>query len=276
MEPWDGPAAIVATDSRWVVAGLDRSGLRPMRYSRTRDGLLVVGSETGMVPLVDNDVIEKGGSARARTSRSTSSTGHFYRDQELKDHLAALKPYSRWMENITHLDERTKARPSSPAAYERAELRRRQALYGLTIEDMELILSPMVLDAKEAHGLDGRRHALGRALPALSRPAPLLPPAVQPGHQPADRPVARMAGDEPEDPLRQSRQRLRRGPEPDPILQLESPVLTNSELEAAKTTLARTIVPSTAPSTPARAACASRWSASARRPRRPCAAAARR
>ena len=51
---------IVATDSRWVVAGLDRSGLRPMRYSRTRDGLLVVGSETGMVPLVDNDVIEKG------------------------------------------------------------------------------------------------------------------------------------------------------------------------------------------------------------------------
>ncbi|MGD9511343.1 MAG: glutamate synthase large subunit, partial [Geminicoccaceae bacterium] len=60
MEPWDGPAAIVATDSRWVVAGLDRSGLRPMRYSRTSDGLLVVGSETGMVPLVDTEVVEKG------------------------------------------------------------------------------------------------------------------------------------------------------------------------------------------------------------------------
>src|SRR5918997_5199095 len=57
MEPWDGPAAIVATDSRWVVAGMDRNGLRPMRYSRTRDGLLVVGSETGMVPIDELEVV---------------------------------------------------------------------------------------------------------------------------------------------------------------------------------------------------------------------------
>ena len=155
MEPWDGPAAIVATDSRWVVAGLDRSGLRPMRYSRTGDGLLVVGSETGMVPLVDSDVVEKGRVGPGENIAVDLVAGRFYRDLELKDHLAGQKPYSRWIENITHLDERVAARPFTPAAYDRAELRRRQALYGLTIEDMELILAPMVLDAKEAVGSMG-------------------------------------------------------------------------------------------------------------------------
>ena len=155
MEPWDGPAAIVATDSRWVVAGLDRSGLRPMRYSRTSDGLLVVGSETGMVPLVDTAVVEKGRVGPGENIAVDMVSGRFYRDQELKDHLAGLKPYSRWIENITHLDERVAARPFEPAAYDRSELRRRQALYGLTVEDMELILAPMVLDAKEAVGSMG-------------------------------------------------------------------------------------------------------------------------
>ena len=216
MEPWDGPAAIVATDSRWVVAGLDRSGLRPMRYSRTRDGLLVVGSETGMVPLVDNDVIEKGRVGPGENIASTSSTGRFYRDLELKDHLAALKPYSRWMENITHLDERTQG---PPLLARRLRARRAAPPPGaLRAHHRGHGADPRAHGARRqgGGGLDGRRHALGRALPALSRPAPLLPPAVQPGHQPADRPVARMAGDEPEDPLRQSRQRLRRGPEPDP------------------------------------------------------------
>ena len=95
MEPWDGPAAIVATDSRWVVAGMDRNGLRPMRYSRTGDGLLVVGSETGMVPLVDTDVVEKGRVGPGENIAVDLVAGRFYRDQELKDHLAgaqALQP----------------------------------------------------------------------------------------------------------------------------------------------------------------------------------------
>ena len=215
MEPWDGPAAIVATDSRWVVAGHGPQRPAPMRYSRTRDGLLVVGSETGMVPLVDNDVVEKGRVGPGENIAVDLVTGRFYRDQELKDHLAALKPYSRWMENITHLDERTKARPFSPAAYERAELRRRQALYGLTIEDMELILAPMVLDAKEAVG------SMGDDTPSPCSPGTIAACTTSSASNSARSPTRRstrcaMAGDEPEDPLRQSRQRLRRGPEPDP------------------------------------------------------------
>ncbi len=72
MEPWDGPAAIAATDGRWVIAGLDRNGLRPLRYTVTTDGLLIVGSETGMVQLDEADIIEKGRVGPGQTHRRRS------------------------------------------------------------------------------------------------------------------------------------------------------------------------------------------------------------
>ncbi len=155
MEPWDGPAALVGSDSRWVVAGMDRNGLRPMRYARTRDGLLVVGSETGMVPLAEQDIVEKGRVGPGEMIGVDLEAGRFYRDGELKDHLAGLKPYSKWVEHITRLDRIVAERPRRIASFERAELRRRQALFDLSVEDMELILAPMVLDAKEAVGSMG-------------------------------------------------------------------------------------------------------------------------
>ena len=155
MEPWDGPAAVVATDSRWVVAGMDRNGLRPLRYSKTADGLLVVGSETGMVHLKETDVVEKGRVGPGEMIGVDLVGGRFYHDDELKDHLAALKPYSKWVENITRLSDRIEAADAVSPVIERDELRRRQALYGLTLEDMELILAPMVIDAKEAIGSMG-------------------------------------------------------------------------------------------------------------------------
>ena len=155
MEPWDGPAALVATDSRWVIAGMDRNGLRPLRYSRTSDGLLVVGSETGMVPLKESTIVEKGRVGPGEMIGVDLEAGSFYRDQELKDHLAAQKPYGKWVENIRQLDELVAAATPAPIQLDRSDLKRRQALYGLTIEDLELILSPMVLDAKEPVGSMG-------------------------------------------------------------------------------------------------------------------------
>ncbi len=155
MEPWDGPAAVVATDSRWVVAGMDRNGLRPMRYSRTRDGLLVVGSETGMVPLPEMDIVEKGRVGPGEAIGVDLEAGRFYRDCELKDFLAAQKPYGRWVENITRAETLVEGRPLVPVQYDRTELRRRQALYAISLEDIELILAPMVTDAKEPVGSMG-------------------------------------------------------------------------------------------------------------------------
>ena len=155
MEPWDGPAALVGSDSRWVIAGMDRNGLRPMRFARTRDGLLVVGSETGMVPLDEQTIVEKGRVGPGEMIGVDLVAGRFYHDEELKDFLASLKPYSKWVEHITRLDRIVAERPRRFTTFERTELRRRQALFDLSIEDMELVLSPMVLDAKEPVGSMG-------------------------------------------------------------------------------------------------------------------------
>ncbi len=155
MEPWDGPAAVVATDCRWVIAGMDRNGLRPMRYSRTRDGLLVVGSETGMVPLPEREIVEKGRVGPGECIAIDLEHGRFYRDHELKDHLSALKPYGKWVQNITRLDTLLERQPSEPVRFPRSELRRRQTLYGISLEDLELILHPMVQEGKEPVGSMG-------------------------------------------------------------------------------------------------------------------------
>jgi glutamate synthase (NADPH/NADH) large chain len=155
MEPWDGPAAVVACDGRWVIGGMDRNGLRPLRYNRTDDGLLIVGSETGMVPIDGHRVVERGRVGPGEMIGVDLVNGLFLHDHELKDTLAGEKPYGQWVKGITHLKDLVAKRSSTPFRMERAELKRRQMLFGVTIEDLELILAPMVLDAKEAVGSMG-------------------------------------------------------------------------------------------------------------------------
>jgi glutamate synthase (NADPH/NADH) large chain len=232
MEPWDGPAALVGTDAHWVIAGMDRNGLRPLRYARTRDGLLVVGSETGMVPLVEQEIVEKGRVGPGETIGVDLEAGRFYRDAELKDYLAGLKPYSRWVEHITRLQTLAAERPFACTRFERGELRRRQALYGITIEDVELILAPMVQDAKEAVGSMGDDTPLA----VLSRRYRGLHHFFRQQFSQVTNP--------PIDPLREWRVmslKTRFGnlgniasedPSQTRILELESPILTTTELEA--------------------------------------------
>src|ERR687893_171395 len=88
MEPWDGPAAIAATDGRWVIAGLDRNGLRPLRYTRTADGLLVTGSETGMVKIAEERIAAKGRVGPGQCIGVDLAEARFLQDRELKDLLA--------------------------------------------------------------------------------------------------------------------------------------------------------------------------------------------
>ncbi|RAU23100.1 glutamate synthase large subunit [Paramagnetospirillum kuznetsovii] len=155
IEPWDGPAAICATDGAWVVAGVDRNGLRPMRFTITRDGLLILGSETGMVKVADADVVEKGRVGPGQSIAIDLEAGRFYRDGELKDLLSARRNYSAWIKRITELDSLVRTGAPEPAELSAEALKRRQSTYGLTMEDMELILHPMVEDAKEAIGSMG-------------------------------------------------------------------------------------------------------------------------
>ncbi len=155
MEPWDGPAAIAATDGRWVVAGMDRNGLRPMRYTFTNDGLLIVGSESGMVPVSEANIIEKGRVGPGEMIGLDLSEAKFYSDVELKDKLANRHPYGEWVNNITQLDSLIKSHGDTKPEFTRDELRLRQLAAGLSLEDLELILHPMAEDGKEAVGSMG-------------------------------------------------------------------------------------------------------------------------
>ncbi|HZH25853.1 MAG TPA: glutamate synthase large subunit [Azospirillaceae bacterium] len=157
MEPWDGPAAIAATDGRWVLGGLDRNGLRPMRYTLTADGLIVAGSETGMVKLDEAEIVEKGRLGPGQMIAVDLRDGRLFRDAEIKAHLARQRPFAKWVRNITVLDDLVKkaAAKHEPAELSRDELRRRQMAFGVSMEDLELILHPMVEEAKEAVGSMG-------------------------------------------------------------------------------------------------------------------------
>jgi glutamate synthase (NADPH) large chain len=155
MEPWDGPAAIACTDGKWALAGMDRNGLRPCRYTITGDGLLVVGSETGMVKVDEQSVIEKGRVGPGQMIAIDMRSGRFYRDHELKEWLAGSRPFGDWTRNITVIDQLVKADSAPKPELARDELRRRMLTVGWTLEDLELILHPMVEDAKEAVGSMG-------------------------------------------------------------------------------------------------------------------------
>jgi len=95
IEPWDGPAALAMTDGRWVCGGLDRNGLRPMRYVVTGDGLLIAGSEAGMVPVDEATIREKGALGPGQMIAVDMAAGKLYHDVALKDKLAAARRSQR-------------------------------------------------------------------------------------------------------------------------------------------------------------------------------------
>jgi len=161
MEPWDGPAAIAAGGGRWVVGGMDRNGLRPMRYvivggtSEDGGGLLIAGSEAGMVRIDEAKVVEKGRLGPGQMIAVDLKEGRVYHDGEIKDVLAAEKPFRQWVERTKVLDQLIADKAVEPVEMDRDELRRRHVSCGVTMEDLELILHPMVADAKEATGSMG-------------------------------------------------------------------------------------------------------------------------
>ncbi|AZV79976.1 glutamate synthase large subunit [Parasedimentitalea marina] len=148
MEPWDGPAALAMTDGQWVCAGLDRNGLRPMRYVITGDGLLIAGSEAGMVPIDEATVVAKGALGPGQMIAVDMKAGKLFRDTEIKDQLAAARPFGEWVGKINSLEE-TLSGVTEKALFTGDELHKRQNAAGYTIEELEQILSPMAEDGKE-------------------------------------------------------------------------------------------------------------------------------
>ena len=148
MEPWDGPAALAMTDGRWVCGGLDRSGLRPLRYVVTGDGLLVAGSEVGMVPIDEATVVEKGALGPGQMIAVDMVEGRLYHDEELKDQLAAAQPFGAWVEKVVDLSGMLRDVPEH-AVFDGANLRKRQIAAGYSVEELEQVLAPMAEDGKE-------------------------------------------------------------------------------------------------------------------------------
>ncbi|MEM0948367.1 MAG: glutamate synthase large subunit [Pseudomonadota bacterium] len=148
MEPWDGPAALAMTDGRWVCAGLDRNGLRPMRYVVTGDGLVIAGSEAGMVPVDEASVVKKGALGPGQLLAIDMKKGKLFHDTQIKDKLARALPFSEWVGKINELDDALQG-VTETAIFAGAELRKRQIAAGYSLEELEQILAPMAENGKE-------------------------------------------------------------------------------------------------------------------------------
>ncbi|MBS0013815.1 MAG: glutamate synthase large subunit [Desulfobacterales bacterium] len=159
MEPWDGPAAAVFSDGRVAGAVLDRNGLRPCRYTITRDGLAVMASESGALAVEPGQVKQKGRVEPGRMFLVDLEAGRIVDDQEIKAELCTAKPYRRWLnDNLVTLDRLAETTgPGKPETDEVARLApwQRMLLFGYTLEDLQVILRPMAADGKEAVGSMG-------------------------------------------------------------------------------------------------------------------------
>jgi glutamate synthase (NADPH/NADH) large chain len=154
MEPWDGPAAVAFSDGRQIGATLDRNGLRPARYLVTSDDMVVMASETGVLPIAEEKIIKKWRLQPGKMFLIDLETGRIIDDKELKDTLANTKPYRAWIERIRiKLDDLPA--PTKIGEQSKVPLLDRQQAFGYTQEDLKFILSPMAQQGEEAIGSMG-------------------------------------------------------------------------------------------------------------------------
>ena len=159
MEPWDGPASVTFSDGHYVGAVLDRNGLRPSRYYVTKDDLVVMGSEVGILDIPADRIVAKGRLRPGRMFLVDFEQGRIVDDEELKHQKAVQRPYSRWLRNqVIELPDLRPA-PQVPGLDRRSLIARLQA-FGYTVEHLRMILAPMAADAKEPLGSMGNDSAL--------------------------------------------------------------------------------------------------------------------
>ncbi|WP_372661045.1 glutamate synthase central domain-containing protein, partial [Hydrogenophaga sp.] len=155
MEPWDGPASIVFTDGRQIGATLDRNGLRPSRYCVTDDDFVIMGSESGVLPVPEHKIVRKWRLQPGKMFLIDLEQGRMIDDEELKSNLANSKPYKQWIENLRiKLDDVEGPATATPLPSDVSLLDRQQA-FGTTQEDIKFLLAPMASAGEEALGSMG-------------------------------------------------------------------------------------------------------------------------
>jgi glutamate synthase (NADPH) large chain len=153
LEPWDGPAAMVFTDGKQIGATLDRNGLRPARYIVTDDDMVVMASESGVLPIPEHKIVKKWRLQPGKMFLIDLEQGRIVDDEELKHQFAFAKPYRQWIENVrVKLD--TIELAGGPGAFRESLLDRQQA-FGYTQEDIKFLMSPMAQAGEEAVGSMG-------------------------------------------------------------------------------------------------------------------------
>jgi glutamate synthase (NADPH) large chain len=153
MEPWDGPASVAFSDGTLVGAVLDRNGLRPGRWWRTDDGLVVLGSEAGVLDLDPATVVAKGRLQPGRMFLVDTAAGRIVDDDEIKAELAAAHPYDGWLHaGLIQLDDLP---PREHIVYTHDSVQRRQQTFGYTEEELKILIGPMARTGAEPLGSMG-------------------------------------------------------------------------------------------------------------------------
>src|SRR5438132_5078020 len=230
LEPWDGPAAIAFTDGRVIGATLDRNGLRPARYLTTDDGLVLMASEAGVLDIPEERITRKWRLEPGRLLLVDTAAGRVLDDADCKSALAAVHPYRQWIRGGTvYLDEL--ASPGHLPVPDAGTLMVRQQAFGYSVEDVQLLIAPMVHTGEEAVG------SMGNDVPLAvlsERPLPLFNYFKQLFAQVTNPPI---------DPIREQAvmslvttlgaggNLLEQGPAQAKRLEMPQPVLSNRDLE---------------------------------------------
>jgi glutamate synthase (ferredoxin) len=154
MEPWDGPASVAFTDGTMIGATLDRNGLRPSRYYVTKDDLVIMGSEAGVLPVAPENVAHKGRLQPGKMFIVNMVEGRIVPDEEIKEQIASEKPYRDWLDKHLVKLADVKDAVSLPEVDHKTVLQR-QLAFGYTFEDLRLLMTPMARDGVEAIGSMG-------------------------------------------------------------------------------------------------------------------------
>ena len=194
MEPWDGPAAVAFTDGRQIGATLDRNGLRPARYIVTDDDLVIMASETGVLTFPEEKIVKKWRLQPGKMFLIDLEHGRIIDDEELKRESGHGQALPRVDRAIAHLPGRPGKRANA-SRNSKAPLLDAQQAFGYTQEDLKFLMLPMAAAGEEAIGSMGNDSRAGGAVGQEQAAVPLLQAAVRAGHQPADRPDPRGAGD---------------------------------------------------------------------------------
>ncbi|MFN9672225.1 MAG: glutamate synthase large subunit, partial [Microcystis sp.] len=229
MEPWDGPASIAFTDGTMMGAVLDRNGLRPSRYYVTKDDLVIMASEAGVLPIEPERVAFKGRLQPGRMFLVDMKEGRIVADEEIKEGIAKAHPYRQWLnENLVNLDDLPAVETASPETP--VSLIQQQTAFGYTFEELRLLLAPMGRDGVEAVGSMGSDTPLA----VLSdRPKLLYDYFQQLFAQVTNPPIDSIREEiitSPITTIGAERNLLDPQPESCHLIKLNSPILTNAQL----------------------------------------------